>query len=163
MKRLFRRPSPAMVIAIVALFAALGGTAVGAKVLGKKQVKNIANTQANNVFSQRSGTLTRVQVSRLIPAGGIDTVTATCPPGQGVVSGGAIFISGGGEIFIDDTEGSRNSWVVGGDNFDQPISAEVRAIAYCTPSGKAVTASSAANVDNRVDEAVALQKARHGF
>jgi hypothetical protein len=45
MKRVFRRPSPAMVIAMVALIAALGGTAVGAKVLNKKKVKKIANNQ----------------------------------------------------------------------------------------------------------------------
>ncbi len=45
MKRVFRRPSPAMVIAMVALLAALGGTAVGAKVLNKKKVKNIANNE----------------------------------------------------------------------------------------------------------------------
>lgn len=45
MKRVFRRPSPAMVVAIVALTAALGGTAVAAKTLTKKNVKNISNNQ----------------------------------------------------------------------------------------------------------------------
>src|SRR5262249_11999637 len=45
MKRLFGRPSPAMLIALLALLAALGGTAVGASVLGKKKVKNITNNQ----------------------------------------------------------------------------------------------------------------------
>jgi hypothetical protein len=45
MKRVFRRPSPAMVIAIVALIAALGGTAIAAGVLSKKKVKKIANSQ----------------------------------------------------------------------------------------------------------------------
>ena len=58
MKRLLRRPSPAMVIAMVALLAALGGTAVGATVLSKKTVKKISNTQANKVFDQRKGELT---------------------------------------------------------------------------------------------------------
>ena len=57
MKRLFQRPSPAMVIAVVALLAALGGTAVGATVLSKKTVKKISNTQANKVFDQRKGEL----------------------------------------------------------------------------------------------------------
>jgi len=45
MKRVFRRPSPAMVIAIVALIAALGGTAIAGGVLNKKKVKNISNNQ----------------------------------------------------------------------------------------------------------------------
>jgi hypothetical protein len=48
MKRLFRRPSPAMVIAIVALIAALGGTAIAGGALNKKKVKNIANNQITN-------------------------------------------------------------------------------------------------------------------
>jgi hypothetical protein len=50
MKRVLRRPSPAMVIAIVALIAALGGTAVAGGVINKKKAKNIAN----NVVTQRA-------------------------------------------------------------------------------------------------------------
>jgi hypothetical protein len=46
MKRLFRRPSPAMVVAIVALIAALGGTAVAGGVLNKKKVNNIITNRA---------------------------------------------------------------------------------------------------------------------
>ena len=45
MKRVFRRPSPAMVVAIVALIAALGGTAIAGGALNKKKVKNISNNQ----------------------------------------------------------------------------------------------------------------------
>jgi hypothetical protein len=50
MKRVFRRPSPAMVVAIVALIAALGGTAIAGGVINKKKAKNIAN----NVVTQRA-------------------------------------------------------------------------------------------------------------
>jgi hypothetical protein len=46
MKRVFRRPSPAMVIAIVALIAALGGTAVAGGVLNKKKVNKIITNRA---------------------------------------------------------------------------------------------------------------------
>ena len=46
MKRKFRRPSPAMVIAIVALIAALGGTAIAGGVLNKKKVNKIINNRA---------------------------------------------------------------------------------------------------------------------
>jgi len=45
MKRVFRRPSPAMLVAIAALIVALGGTAVAGGVLNKKKVKNISNNQ----------------------------------------------------------------------------------------------------------------------
>lgn len=45
MKRGFRRPSPAIVIAIVALIAALGGTAIAGGALNKKKVKKITNNQ----------------------------------------------------------------------------------------------------------------------
>jgi hypothetical protein len=46
MKRLFRRPSPAMVVAIVALIAALGGTAIAGGVLNKKKVNKIITNRA---------------------------------------------------------------------------------------------------------------------
>jgi hypothetical protein len=49
MKRVFRRPSPAMVVAIVALIAALGGTAIGAAFVTKKQSKKIAKNQVNKL------------------------------------------------------------------------------------------------------------------
>jgi hypothetical protein len=61
MKRVFRRPSPAMVVAIVALIAALGGSAIAGvatvSVLSKKdkkKVKNIAKNQANNQITARA-------------------------------------------------------------------------------------------------------------
>jgi hypothetical protein len=43
MKRFVRRPSPAMIIALVALIAALGGTAIAKKGGDKKSDKKIAN------------------------------------------------------------------------------------------------------------------------
>jgi hypothetical protein len=49
MKRVIRRPSPAMVVAIVALIAALGGTAVGAAFVTKKQAKKVAANQVNKL------------------------------------------------------------------------------------------------------------------
>jgi hypothetical protein len=49
MKRVIRRPSPAMVVAIVALIAALGGTAIGAAFVTKKQSKKIAKNQVNKL------------------------------------------------------------------------------------------------------------------
>jgi hypothetical protein len=46
MKRLLRRPSPAMIVAIVALIAALGGTAIAGGVLNKKKVNKIITNRA---------------------------------------------------------------------------------------------------------------------
>jgi hypothetical protein len=46
MKRVFRRPSPAMIVAIVALIAALGGSAIAGGVLTKKKVNKIITNRA---------------------------------------------------------------------------------------------------------------------
>jgi hypothetical protein len=46
MKRVVRRPSPAMAVAIVALIAALGGSAVAGGVLNKQKVNNIISNRA---------------------------------------------------------------------------------------------------------------------
>ena len=49
MRRVFRRPSPAMVIAIVALIVALGGTALAGGFITKKKAKKIAANQVNKL------------------------------------------------------------------------------------------------------------------
>jgi hypothetical protein len=46
MNRIFRRPSPAMVVAIVALVVALAGTAIAGGVLNKKKVNKIITHRA---------------------------------------------------------------------------------------------------------------------
>jgi hypothetical protein len=43
------RPSPAMIVAVVALIAALGGTALAGGVLNKKKVKKISANQVNKL------------------------------------------------------------------------------------------------------------------
>jgi hypothetical protein len=45
MKKVLGRPSPAMVVAIVALIAALGGTAVAGGFITKKKAKKVADNQ----------------------------------------------------------------------------------------------------------------------
>jgi hypothetical protein len=117
-----------MVIAMVALFAALGGTAIGAKVLSKKQVKKIANTQANQVFDQRKGELQGPQgppgvtppvnlVVRTGPSGHGDCFencqgvyeesnSWSCHPGERATGGGVIAAGGvvtsSGPVFGND-------------------------------------------------------------
>jgi hypothetical protein len=46
MKRLFRRPSPAMLLAFAALIVALGGTAIAGGVITKKKVNKIITNRA---------------------------------------------------------------------------------------------------------------------
>ena len=54
MKKKFRRPSPAMVVACIALMVALSGTAAGAVFITKKQAKTIAVTQSDNEITKRA-------------------------------------------------------------------------------------------------------------
>jgi hypothetical protein len=56
MKKVFRRPSPAMVVAIAALIVALGGTAVAGGVLNKKKVNNIISNRAPGLSVSHAGT-----------------------------------------------------------------------------------------------------------
>jgi hypothetical protein len=81
-KILSRRPSPAVIIAIVALIAALTGTAVaGGGFLTKKKFKNQA------VRGPVQYVTNSVSVPNGAP-GDYVTATATCPPGTKVVGGG---------------------------------------------------------------------------
>lgn len=108
------------------------------------------------------GKIVRVQSPELtIFAGDIDGPTATCPSGYALVSGGYDTIGADTEVFFADDFGSRNSWSVGVDNFDSSIEATAVAIAYCAPSGKAVSAARHIDVDAKVDRLVARQLAAH--
>jgi hypothetical protein len=88
MKRLFaRRPSPAMIIAIVALIAALAGTAIAAgPFLPKRKFTNFKQNTAVK------GPVTYVNQTQTVDApfaGAGVNVTASCPSGSVPVSGGA--------------------------------------------------------------------------
>lgn len=104
------------------------------------------------------GRLTTVGASLSVPAGGVETVTAVCPPGHGVVSGGWTII-GVSNAFIDDTFDGA-SWTVGVDNFDSPVSAEADVFAYCAPRGQAVIVRRSDRRE-RIAAAVAAQRAVH--
>jgi hypothetical protein len=73
-----RLPSPAMIIAVVALVAAVGGTAVAASTLTNKAFKNKAVR----------GPVTFVTTTTAIPAAVSTPVSAACPGGTTVVGGG---------------------------------------------------------------------------
>ena len=113
-----RRPSPAIVIAVLALIAAVAGTAVAAdpgattSAVSKKKVKKIANKQINNrlpwgtddiadgavtgakiaddaVGPAALGPVVTRTASITVPAGSARIVSASCDPGELALSAGA--------------------------------------------------------------------------
>jgi hypothetical protein len=81
-KVLRRRPSGAMVVAIVALVLALGGTAVAAKQLGLGSLSNGAKNKTVGV-----GKIT--YVTNTVSAGSAEqSVSANCPSGLHAIGGG---------------------------------------------------------------------------
>ena len=176
---------PAAVLATAALFIALGGTAGassssskakltakahGSKVLrgprgprgprGRRGPRGFQGAQGPQGPQGPPGVqqLIRVQAVKVIAAGGIDFVVATCPAGTGVVTGGFAFIAAEGEVFFSYT-GTGTDWGVGGDNFDSPLSGELRAYVYCSPNVGYSQASSAGNEYARlVSERITARK-----
>ncbi len=113
-KRMLRRPTPALVISVVALFVALGGSALAAKIITKpaqlspKVVKNgkvakedlkgnrLRNdtVEGTQVDESTLGTPLVRSVEVVTEETVQDTtspkpVTATCPPNKKVIGGGA--------------------------------------------------------------------------
>jgi hypothetical protein len=100
MKRFqFSLPSPAMIVAIVALIAALAGSAYAAKKIGSHQLKkNAVTTNKIKDGAVTSGKLAQPVVAvtmrqgpdTTIPAGpgGFGTAEASCQPGERATGGG---------------------------------------------------------------------------
>ncbi|MGH2983055.1 MAG: hypothetical protein ACRDK5_02180 [Solirubrobacterales bacterium] len=84
--RNFRMPSPAMLIAVIALVVALGGTAVAAKKLSLGALSDGAKNKTVGV-----GKLTYVQTPHTVlnpePTDGY-AISAACPSGLRVIGGG---------------------------------------------------------------------------
>jgi hypothetical protein len=117
-KILSRRPSPAMILAIIALVVALTGTAVaGGGFLTKKKFNKAAvkgpvqyvTTTASVPNGQNSG-LSYVSVS------------ATCPSGTKVVGGGIKAPDNpselDGDVYVDDSYPTGSGWAGHVSNFD---------------------------------------------
>jgi hypothetical protein len=104
-KILTRRPSPAMVIAIIALVVALAGTAVaGGGFLTKKKFKNqaVRGPLVYVTTSTSSPVLTG-------PSSGTPVIPATCPPGTHVVGGG-IKVGDERNSFVNDSHPTPTGW-----------------------------------------------------
>jgi hypothetical protein len=116
------RPSPAIIVAVVALIAALAGTAVAGpgastSALNRAKVKNIARKQANkavqSIFPITGGDLgtvtTRTQ-SQTVAPGQTTSATANCQPNERVLSGG--FIVPTGFEFVEQDRQQGEGWFV---------------------------------------------------
>jgi hypothetical protein len=104
--------------------------------------------------------LTRVELVGVIAPGAVNHVTASCPAGQGVVSGG-YYATGTGTVFYADSFAARG-WAVGYDNVGSTVQADVTAVAYCGPAGQAVASrSSPLQAATQLDDAITRQRALH--
>jgi hypothetical protein len=143
MRRITRsRPSPAIIVAVVALVAALAGTAVagpGADTsVSRQKTKQIANKQANKaidarlpVTSAELGTINTRTQTQAVPFGQFNgtTITANCQTGEKVLSGG--FRSGNGtETLFGESFKQGEGWQVLAYNFSGAAQ-NVTVEAYC--------------------------------
>lgn len=167
-----RRPSATTAIALLALFFALGGTAVAARhylITSTSQIKPSVLRQLMGASGLAQGTpgaagpqgpagptgpqgpagpsnvsgLTEVQGPKnSVAAGGVATSVATCPAGQHAVSGGSNVYAGTMSGEASEADEGRTSWFVIVANSSSYGGGYVEAIAYCAGSGQAVAARS---------------------
>jgi hypothetical protein len=165
-----RKPSPAAVVAVLALFVALGGTAVAAHhflITSAKQIKpsvlrelkgatgrpgpaGPAGSQGASGAPGAQGPAGPVNVSALTIVRAPDvlvrpqteaTSVASCANGSHVVSGGG-WTGVALEVYSEMSE-DHQSWIVLAFNANSPgskIETNLEAIAYCAQSGQAVAA-----------------------
>ncbi len=118
MKRLHvLRPSPAMIVALIALIVALGGTAYAAKKIGSRQLKKNAVTTkkikdgAVTAAKIATGAIasTNVDITALnqpvptIDPGDVGGATASCPAGKKAIAGGGLSDPSINGVFIEDS------------------------------------------------------------
>jgi hypothetical protein len=133
-KVLRRRPSGAMIVAIVALVVALSGTAVAAGKLGLGAFSKKAKNKTVGV-----GKLTYMSTTTTIPPypPGDTPVSAQCPAGTHVIGGGIKLPEppgdGTAEEYIDDSHPTATGWAGRVSNFDNS-SATATTTAICAVS-----------------------------
>lgn len=129
MRRITQGSSPALVVAVMALIAALAGTAIAGPTattsINKKKTKRIARQQANKQINQRlpigSGELGSIREETetiTIPPGSTGSATANCSGQEKVISGGSRWNNFATPIFVitQQDQRSNNGWVAGGVN-----------------------------------------------
>jgi hypothetical protein len=129
-KLMRRRPSPAMLVAVIALVLALGGTAVAAKKLGLSALKDGAKNKTVGV-----GKLT--YVTNTVQAQQPDqAVSVNCPSGLRVIGGGIKLnqpnVTGPDQSWVVDSYPTAVGWA--GHVFFQDESQNATATAICANS-----------------------------
>ena len=144
MSRILRaRPSPAIIVAVVALVAAMAGTAIAGpdastSKLTKSKVKKIANKQAGKQIAallpigsaELAVINTRTQTQTVPPNGFNGTrITANCQSGERIISGGSR--SGNNtQVLIGESFKQGDGWEVLAHNFSG-ANQQVTVEAYC--------------------------------
>jgi hypothetical protein len=103
------RPSPAMVVAVIALIVAISGTAYAAGKIGTKKIKNNAiSTQkikdnavtGSKLATGAVGTVMRQGPTTTIPGGSAKSVEVNCKPGERATGGGVYNESNVGSLLV---------------------------------------------------------------
>jgi|tagenome__1003787_1003787.scaffolds.fasta_scaffold20941652_2 hypothetical protein len=106
------------------------------------------------------GKIVRVEQRGFVAPDDVNGPMAVCPAGYSIVSGG-YKSAGAGVVFTSDSFGGP-TWAVGYDNIGSTVTADVTAIAYCAPSGKAVAAASVRSKSrSRFETVLDRQRAAH--
>jgi hypothetical protein len=145
-KVISRRPTAAMIVAVIALVLALTGGAFAAGKIGLGKLTNGAKNKTVGV-----GKLTYVNTTTTIPGGGSPTginipVSATCPSGLKVIGGGikvpeSVRALNNDDIYIADSHPTTTGWAGRVDNYaSSAFPATATTTAICAPS-RVVTGS----------------------
>jgi hypothetical protein len=174
------RPSPAAIIAVLALFVALSGSAVAArsylitntdqikpsvlrKLKGQRGRKGPAGPQGIAGPQGPAGpagpaatvaAVTEIQgpTNTILP-GDAESSVAVCPAGSRVISGGGESITGDANgVAASEPSPDHTSWLVVGGN-TSGINGSVQAFAYCGPSGQAVATGTTDAARERAESA----------
>jgi hypothetical protein len=135
-----RRPSPSLVVAVIALFVGLSGTAVAASPIVKRALyaENAGKLQKRTVVqlasmpspaSTAAGLLTTKTASDTIGANAGREYVISCDGGKKIVSGG--FSSSGNVWAADSRPTSDTTWSMYLANFNENASASVTLHAIC--------------------------------
>jgi hypothetical protein len=173
----------ANVAASLALFFALGGTAIAAKhylITSTNQIKpsvlsqlrgrtGAAGSQGPGGPQGPAGPAGPVALGKIIrvegpnvsvPTRQLAASHAVCPSGYRVISGGySTVLPEGATVYFDAEETGTNSWTAAVANFNELQASEVAALAYCAPGGQAVTASARSWGAHRYAAATAAERA----
>jgi hypothetical protein len=129
---------------VLALFVALGGTAIAAKHYVISSTGQIKPSVLKQLRGSSLGQIVRVQGPLVAVApNSVNASEATCPSGYDVVSGGYSAVTGVGGYVNQNEAVSPHSWWAGVSTRLSAETAHVQAAALCAPVGQAVTVASA--------------------